>query len=198
VFSDMAVFGRTRLMGVTIKRFLTQLKRHNWEAYEGLPEPLRRRYEPSIGHLFADVAKERASRRQLRQEVAEQMHLLIERFADDDLVNHRQTYRDLLRVFEEQCEVVDGKIEVKLHPGNEVMQNPSDPDATRDGHKGSGYQAQICETCSEDNEVQLITSVIPQKASDDDRECLPEVLDELAENDLVPEVLYADTHYGSD
>ena len=29
VFSDMAQFGRTRMMGVTIKRFLTQVKRHD-------------------------------------------------------------------------------------------------------------------------------------------------------------------------
>jgi len=37
VFSDMATFGRTRLMGVTIKRFLTQVKRHGREVYDALP-----------------------------------------------------------------------------------------------------------------------------------------------------------------
>ncbi|MFO7900108.1 MAG: transposase, partial [Planctomycetota bacterium] len=57
VFSDMAVFGRTRLMGVTIKRFLTQVKRHNREQYDALPEELRSRYAPSVGRLFGDVAK---------------------------------------------------------------------------------------------------------------------------------------------
>jgi len=198
VFSDMAVFGRTRLMGATIKRLLTQLKRHDREAYDALPEALRSRYAPSTGHLFGDVAKDRESRRQLRQEVAEQMHVLVERFADDDGVNARSTYRDLLQVFEEQCEIVAGKIEVKAHPGNAVMQNPSDPDATGDGHKGPGYQAQISETCSEANEAQLITSVAPQTASDDDRDSLPEVLDQLEENDLLPDLMYGDTHYGSD
>jgi hypothetical protein len=38
VFSNMATFGRTRLMGVTIKRFLTQVKRHDKETYKTLPE----------------------------------------------------------------------------------------------------------------------------------------------------------------
>lgn len=33
VESNMAQFGRTRMMGVAIKRFLTQLKRHDREAY---------------------------------------------------------------------------------------------------------------------------------------------------------------------
>ena len=41
IFSDMASFGRTRLMGVAIKRFLTQLKRRDPKAYECLDESFR-------------------------------------------------------------------------------------------------------------------------------------------------------------
>jgi len=192
------VFGRTRLMGVTIKRFLTQVKRHDAEAFASLPEVLRARYAPSKGRLFGDVAKDSASRCRLRGEVAEDMHLLIERFADDASMHSRPTYKDLLRVFGEQCDVVESRVEVKAHPGNAVMQNPSDPDATRDGHKGPGYQAQITETCSEANEAQLATAVIPQTAAEDDRNAMGEVLEHLEANDLLPETLYADTHYGSD
>ena len=47
VFSHMASFGRTKLLAVAIKRFLTQLKRHDLDAYAALPEDLRRRYEPA-------------------------------------------------------------------------------------------------------------------------------------------------------
>ena len=46
VFSHMASFGRTKLMAEAIKRFLTQLKRHDPDAYAALPEDLRQRYEP--------------------------------------------------------------------------------------------------------------------------------------------------------
>jgi len=46
VYSDMATFGRSKLMGVTIKRFLTQLKRHHRPAYDALPEELTVRYAP--------------------------------------------------------------------------------------------------------------------------------------------------------
>jgi len=198
VFSDMAVFGRTRMMGVTIKRFLTQVKRHNRESYDALPEALRGRYAPSPGMMFGDVAKDTVSRRKLRQEVAEDMRFLVERFADNALVNGRTTYKALAKVFEEQCEVVEDKVSVKDHPGNDITQNPSDPDATRDGHKGPGYQAQIAETCGEENEAQLITLVIPQTAAADDRDAMPEVLDKLDASGLLPETLYADTHYGSD
>lgn len=198
VFSDMAVFGRTRMMGVTIKRFLTQVKRHHRAGYDALPEALRGRYAPSQAKLFGDVAKDRESRRRLRVQVAQDMQFLIERFGDDPAVTGRQTYKDMLRVFEEQCEVVEGKAEVKAHPGGDVMQNPSDPDATYDGHKGPGYQAQITETCSETNEVQLITSAIPQTAAEQDGASLPAVLDDLEQKAMVPDLLYGDTHFGSD
>ena len=202
VFSDMAVFGRTRLMGVAIKRFLTQVKRHDRDAYDALPEALRGRYAPSKAGLFGDVAKDSESRRLLRLEVAQDMHWLIERFGAEKSMTDRQTYKDLLRVFDEQCEVVEveGKtaVEVKKHPGNETMQNPSDPDATRDGHKGPGYQAQIAETCSEGNEAQIATIVIPQTASEHDANAMDEVLERLEEQEMLPETLFADTHYGSD
>ena len=198
IFSDMAVFGRTRMMGVTIKRFLTQLKRHDRAAYDALPEALRARYAPSPGRMFADAARNTDGRRKLRGEVAEEMRLLIERFADEAAVNGRATYKAMVKVFHEQCEVVGDTICVKAHPGNRITQNPSDEDATRDGKKGPGYQAQIAETCSPENEVQLVTAVLPQTAAEDDRDATPEVLDRLDASDLLPATLYGDTHYGSD
>src|SRR6476469_9948092 len=45
VFSHMASLGRTKLMAVAIKRFLTQLQRHDPDGYAALAEDLRRRYE---------------------------------------------------------------------------------------------------------------------------------------------------------
>ena len=47
VFSQMATFGRTKLMAVAIKRFLTQVKRHDPQVYAVLREPFRLRYEPA-------------------------------------------------------------------------------------------------------------------------------------------------------
>lgn len=198
IYSDMCVFGRTRLMGVTIKRFLTQVKRHNREGYEALPEGLKARYRVSEGRLFGDVASDRDARGALRQTVAEQMQLLIERFAGDPSMQGRRTYQDMLQVFTEQCEVEDEAVKVKARPGGNVMQNPSDPDATRDGHKGPGYQAQVSETCGADNDVQVITCVLPQTAATADGPSLPDVLDGLETNGLLPDIMYADTSYGSD
>ncbi len=75
IFSDMASFGRTRLMGVAIKRFLTQLKRHSKTDYNSLDESLRNRYAPGVNQLFAETRKDSESRHLLRQQVAEDMYL---------------------------------------------------------------------------------------------------------------------------
>ena len=90
------------------------------------------------------------------------------------------------------------KVEIKKETGGSVIQNPSDPDATFDGHKGQGYQAQIAETCADSNKTQLITCVIPQTASDSDTQVIEQVCEALKESDLLPKQMLADTLYGSD
>ena len=198
IFSDMAGFGRTRLMGVAIKRFLTQLKRHSKADYDMLDESLRNRYAPGVNQLFADTKKDRESRRFLRQQVAEDMYYLIQRFADKGEHSNRDTYKAVERIFYEQCEVHEEKVCVKKKTGGNVMQNPSDPDATYDGHKGPGYQVQISETCNPENEVQLITSAIVQTAVQADANAVKEVLKDLKANDLAPDEMLADTGYTGD
>jgi len=195
IFSDMATFGRTKLMGVSIKRFLTQLKRHDRPLYNALPDELRSRYAPSQGKLFADF---KGQRRALRQTVAEDLLALVSRFAEHESVTGRSTYKAMKRILEEQCDVLEEQVKLKDNPGGHVMQNPSDPDAAYDGHKGPGHQVQLAETCAEDNDVQLITGVTPEPADRPDQEALEPMLDQLESHGRQPEVMYADTHYGSD
>ncbi len=185
-------------MGVAIKRFLKQVKRSAPADYDTLPEPLRQRYAPGVNQLFADVAKDADSRRLLRQQVAEDMHTLVKQFADHPTHSGKTTYNALERIFYEQCNVQEGKVTVKAKTGGAVMQNPSEPDATYDGHKGPGYQVQLSETCNPENEVQLITCAIPQTAAEPDSEAVEPVLEDLEHNALLPEQLLADTHYCSD
>jgi hypothetical protein len=198
VFSNMATFGRTRLMGVTIKRFLTQVKRHAASRYQALPDALRQRYEPSEHRLFGDSGKDADSRTRLRQQVAEDLYFLVEQFADEAAFQDRPSYGSLVLVFQQQCTVEAGKVTVQARPGGNCMQNPSDPDATYDGKKGSGYQVQITETCSDANEVQLITSALPETAVNSDAHAVGPVLQDLEKSGLLPKEMTADTAYGSD
>ena len=63
VFSDMATFARTKLMGVAIKRYLTQLKRHHLIDYEKLDPEILARYNKEENSLFADHSKDKTKRR---------------------------------------------------------------------------------------------------------------------------------------
>ncbi len=198
VFSDMASFGRTRLMGVAIKRFLTQVQRHDPSVYASLTESLRQRYSPSVHQMFGDTAKDKESRRLLRQQVAEDMHLLIGQFAEMDKHCDRSSYKSMEQIFYEQCEVHEEKVTLKEKPGSDVMQNPSDPDATYDGHKGPGYQVQISETCHPDNEVQLVTAALAETAAKSDAAAVEPVLEDLQESGLLPQEMLVDTSYASD
>lgn len=195
VFSDMANFGRTKLMAVTIKRFLTQLKRHHAAAFAALPQDLRGRYAPAQARLFADFE---GGRTRARQVVAQDLLGLVNRFAEDNAVTARSSYQAMSRVLDEQCIVSEDMtvVEVKAKTGGDVMQNPSDPDATYDGHKGPGYQTQIAETCGQDNEAQLITAVQVEPAHESDQNAVEPMLDQLQQQGRKPEVLYADTGYG--
>lgn len=196
IFSHMAVFGRTKLMAVAIKRFLTQVKRHTPAQYAVLPEPFRRRYEPAESQLVAGATDEEARRRS-RQEVAEDLLWTIERFADCAELTGRSSYKALVTIFGQQCELKEGKVVVQAKPGAHGMQNPSDPDAGY-GHKGRGDQAQLAETSSVQNEVQLVTGLLPQSAGEHDQGALVPMLEQLARAGLLPEQMVTDTHYGSD
>ena len=195
IYSDMATFGRTKLMGVTIKRFLRQLKRHNKDLFHRLKEDLRQRYAVSESKLFGN---HQGTRQQLRQSVAEDLLYLVSTFTEHSEIIGWTTYKALKRVLEEQCDVQEEEVSVKNRTGGNVMQNPSDPDASYDGHKGPGYQAQISETCSKTNEVQLITGVEVEAAHCSDQDAVEPMLDQLETHDRQPELLFGDTHYGSD
>jgi len=100
VFSHMATFGRVKLMAVAVKRCLTQIRRHVADDYAALPEELRTRYAPSEGRLFAE-ARDAAARARSKQQVAEDMLLVIERFADRTEINGRTSYTSLVQIFQQ-------------------------------------------------------------------------------------------------
>jgi hypothetical protein len=124
VFSHMATFGRTKLMAVAIKRFLTQLQRHDRDAYTALPDDFRRRYAPAQARLFAE-AKDAEARAHHRQRAAEDLHFLIARFADRPDHTSRSTYKAMITIFGQQCELTGDKVVVKTKTGGDCLQGVS-------------------------------------------------------------------------
>lgn len=102
------------------------------------------------------------------------------------------SYKLMTRVVQEQCTVTEASddtvAEILLKPPREIpsdsLQNPSDPDATYDGHKGQGYQVQVMETYSNEDDretrsqtLNLITHVEVQTACESDANALIPVIE---------------------
>jgi hypothetical protein len=154
-----------------------------------------------VANVFGDllqVCPALLGRRLLRREqLPHRGRDLIDRFADDATMSGRSSYQALVRAFADHCEIVADKVQVRPKASADSMQYPSDPDATYDGLKGQGYKLQISETCGE-GEVQLIVGALAQTAADHDANALQPMLEQLQEQELLPESMLADTAFGSD
>ena len=201
VYSNMAMAGRTTLMVQAVKRLLTQVRRHHPQRYDALPDDFRSRYEGKKGSDpfgWGRAKAELEARRLIRQQVADDMHFVLAFYDGEAPITNKDTYKQLLQVFEEHCEVIEDAVKVRRKSGSRSLQSLTDPDAAYDSHKGRGYQAQVAETCSKENPHQLITDVLPQTAADSDSAALPVMVDRLEDKERKPDTLLAGTAYGSD
>ena len=117
-------------------------------------------------------------------------------------------YKLTLRLLEEQCIVgneQDDSEKITIKPNREVpsdsLQNPSDPDATYDGHKGKGYQVQVAETyCTGDeaSALSLITHINVEPAHHHDSEALVPAIERTKKIGFAPKQMLADAAYDSD
>lgn len=201
IFSNMAHLGRIRLFVKTIRKFLVNLKRHHAESYSTLGE-LALRYEEKNDGQFA--VKPSESSRTLQQ-VGDDCFALVELFKNHNAVLEMNSYKLLVRLFNEQCvtETTGKTTSVVIKANKEVssdsLQNPSDPDAGYCGHKGKGYQLQVMETWSEDkSQPNLITHVAVEAAHQSDANALIPAIEDAAKRELAPTELLADSLYGSD
>jgi len=206
--SNMRKLGRIRIFANTIRKFLKKLKRKRPDLFNTLLESeFVDRYlaEESEG-CFSRVKPSEASK--TLQDLGEDLLYLIELFSSYDTVKKFLEYKLLERVLREQCRVIgtgtDAKVEIKKpkEVPSDSLQNPSDPDAGYDSHKGQGYQAQIMETYhdekQDDRKPNLITHVDVEPAHEHDAHALHPAIDAVQERDCCPKELTCDTLYGGD
>jgi hypothetical protein len=205
IHSNMARLGRVRLLARVCTKFLINLKRQHKAFYESVSSSIKSRYEKEQDSDCFGSPKPSESQKRLA-DIAEDMYELVTQFKGNTTVNSLYSYKELQRVFSEHCSIEDDAVVVK--PNKEVpsdsLQNPSDPDATYDSHKGQGYQVQIMETYSrepsEDDDaasLQLITYVDVEPAHRHDSNALEPALEKTEKRGMLPSELEADTHYGS-
>jgi len=212
ILSNMRTLRRVEIFAKTIIKFLNKLKQTHNKMFDSFIDPeLKARYlDKESGGCFSKVKPSETQQR--LQQLGEDLLYLVELFRNNKEVKKLHAYRMLKRVLSEQCRVTgkgkDKKVSIK--PAKEVpsdsLQNPSDSDATYDGHKGQGYQVQIMETYQpvDDNEKRdkkkpnLITHVSVEQAHKDDDCALQPAIDDTQSRGCAPEELQCDTKYGSD
>jgi hypothetical protein len=210
--SNMKRLGRIGIFVRSIHRFLVNLKRQHEEIFASLPQELVEKYLTKKSLSCFSMVKPSESERTLKT-VSADLFDLIQRFGEHPEVMTMSTFSLLLRVLEEQCLVTKtpegNPVEVAVKPAKEVssdsLQNPSDPDATYDGHKGQGYQVQVMETyCdTEETEVRettlnLITHIELETACKSDAHALIPAIESTENRGLAPDEVLADSLYGSD
>ena len=210
--SNMQRLGRIRIFAETIHKFLINLRRQHKDFYETIARELKDRYISKQALSCFSMVKPSDSRKTL-EDVSSDLFDLLQFFSKNPDVTAMHSYKLMSRVLQEQCAVTeasgDTAAEASLKPPKEIpsdsLQNPSDPDATYDGHKGQGYQVQVMETYSDEDDketrsqtLNLITHVDVQTACESDANALIPAIESAKERNLAPEELLADSLYGSD
>jgi len=209
--SNMRRLGRIGIFAKTIHTFLINLKRNHQELLEALAQDLVERYLQDKALSCFSLIKPSEAQKTLETVSGDLFHL-VQRFADHAQVSSMYSYATMARVLKEHCEIKaedGGPAELRVKASREIpsdsLQNPSDPDATYDGHKGQGYQVQVMETyCTHEDEqerdktLNLITHVEVQPACESDAHALLPALASTIERGLAPAQVLADSLYGSD
>jgi len=210
ICSNMRRLSRIGLFAATIRKFLLNLKRRHRQLFDvQVPPELAARYLNKGAGCFSHV-KPSEAHKTLRL-VGEDLFFLVQRFGAHKKVCRLNSFHLLRRLFHEQCTLSgsgdhDHKVEVK--PSEQVasdsLQNPSDPDATYDGHlKAQGYQVQVMESFVADEQrdktkPNLITDVQVQPAHHSDSETLIPAIERTQQRGCAPQALLADASYGGD
>ncbi len=210
ITSNMRHLGRISLFSRTIRKFLTNLKRHHQQLFNSLDNALVKRYLCKQENALFSIVKPSESGKTLNQ-LARDVFTLTEKFASIEKVRSMSSFKLLVRLFQEQCVIEKDQkgmpIKAEAKPNNEVasdsLQNPSDPDAGYSGHKGKGYQVQVVENYDDDQErdqrqLSLLTHIALESASEHDANALMPALDDLKQSDMLPEKMLGDSLYGSD
>jgi hypothetical protein len=215
IISNIARLTRLGLLCETVRVFLKQLKGASKRKYREVPESLRSRYIKEDGaHSSYDDARSSESKRRIAVS-ARDVWRLLDRFRGDKRIMKLPAYALLERLMAEQCEIVkkrqegvegdadagEGAVPVVVKEakkvGSDSLQSPHDAAITYSGHKGKGIEVQIAETVDNGEKPEIITYSEVTRSCDSDENATVPAIDDLAEREIQPDELLADTNYGS-
>jgi len=206
--SNMKNLGRIGIFSRTIHKFLINLKRQHRPLFDHLSDDLVSRYLKKKALTAFSMVKPSQSTKTL-DSLSKDLANLVELYKANHRVGQMQSYQLLARLLSEQCEVSWDEasqtrtlqIKKPKEISGDSLQNPSDPDATYDGHKGKGYQVQVMETFSENKSeetLNLITYIEAEPAHLSDANGLMPAIESTQKRGLKPDLILGDSLYGGD
>ena len=201
VISNIHTRSRLDLFSKTLSLFLKSLPK---AKFSRIPKPIQKWHKSESEGWFGMGPAEQKVK---LVELARYIYKLIIIFEKDKKVKDTEPYQILERLFQEQCEVKkkssakkrsakNVEVLVKKKTEGESLQSPYDPDASY-GHKGSGYSAQITETCNNPGKPEIITDYEVHGAARSDIAKMLPAINRLESTGLKPEALFADGGYPS-
>ena len=211
--SNMKRLGRIGIVARSIRGFLVNLKRQHLELVKQVSREIIEKYVAEKAMGCFSLVKPSESQKTL-EGVCRDLFALVSQFTAEPVVTTMHSYKLLERVLREQCTVVEAQgddscDQVAVRANKEIcsdsLQNPSDPDASYDGHKGQGYQAQIMETYTQEEDpekkaatLNLITHVVLEPAHKSDAHAVMPALESTQARGIAPKEVVCDSLYGSD
>ena len=210
--SNMRRLGRIGIFAKSIHKFLVNLKRQYSKQFELVDQKLIQRYLSRKAPSCFSMIKPSDSEKTLKQ-LSSDLLTFVQQFNQNEQISSMHSYKQLERVLQEQCTIIehseDGQDSVSVKPAklisSDSLQNPSDPDAGYDGHKGQGYQVQVMETYTKESDqeektlrLNLITHVEVESACKHDAHAVMPAIDSTRDRGLAPQEVLCDSLYGSD
>jgi hypothetical protein len=198
VVSNIRLLTRLGLFVQTITRFLEDLRREHPRLAARITDELCARYLDREGY-FADARSSEAERR--LGESALDLYWIVESFKDHHDVRRMASFQLVERLWNDQCELpattTPACIVLRKDVPSSSLQSPADPDATY-GHKGKGYEAQLCETCVPENPFQAVTAVSVNGANESDQDHVVDTIEQVERTcGEAPATLQTDAGYAS-
>ena len=195
---DLSRYG---LFKETIRVFLKELNGKKPKIFNQISDKLSKDYL-NIGFDLTEKYKDKVKKR--IYEMAEDMYILKQEFENHKKINKLKTFRILIEVFKQQCNVIEAEgelptIEIKEKPeGKKIINSPHNTDAEyvkKGKQQVKGHKGFITETCDKDNKVQFITDISVTRSTKSDTKELGEIQKRLEESKVKPEEQYGDAGF---
>ncbi len=200
----LQTLSRYGLFKETIRHFLQNLRKQKPGLCGSVVKSLSRDY---LAKDFDITEKYHEKAQRQIKVMAKDMYSLYETFINHNQVKHYESFKTLVKVFEQQCERVEDangeKMEIVIREkpkGDEIISTPHNTDARyvkKGKQKVCGQKGFVSESCEETNKTQFIADVEVTPSTTPDVKELPNIQKRLEESDMKPCEQYVDAGFAN-